>query len=175
MRASPLLLEQYIITELHVSAQSDFKLTAEDAGKILPQDLQVEVVEGRHEENSRLRSCQLTVELEDSTGDKFPYTFLISLVGFFEIIKEWPESQVDILFSANAPALLYSAARESLAMITARGPYAEALLPSVTFIQPPSKEQAEPERKALPAAKSKQASKGTNRASKKTTQKSTKK
>jgi len=160
-----LLLEQYIITELHFSSQLNFDRETPDAGKILPQDIQVEVVEGVHEENPLLRSCQLTVELEDSTGKNYPCTFLISLVGFFEIIKEWPEYKVDQLFSSNAPALLYSAAREVLAMMTGRGPHGQIILPSVTFIQLPN-EKTEMKKKQLSAAKPKQVSKSRAKISK---------
>jgi preprotein translocase subunit SecB len=174
MRPSPLLLEQYIITELHYSAQQNFDGSAPDAGRILPGDIQVEVIEGVHEENALLRSCQLTIELEDTTSTKYPCIFLISLVGFFEIIKEWPEDKVDQLFSSNAPALLYSAAREALAMVTGRGPHGAILIPSVTFIQLPN-DKAEPKMKELPAAKSKPLNKRPTKVSKKTTRKTAKK
>ncbi len=70
------------------------------------------------------------------------------LVAFFEVIPEWPPEQVDRLFSANAPALLYSAAREALATVTGRGPYPEIFLPSVTFVQLPS-EKTEPDERQL--------------------------
>jgi preprotein translocase subunit SecB len=98
--------------------------------------------------NSLGRTCQLLVELKDATSSKFPCEFSIMLVGFFEVIPEWPPEQVGRLFSANAPALLYSAAREALATVTGRGPYPEILLPSVTFVQLPS-EKTEPDERQL--------------------------
>jgi preprotein translocase subunit SecB len=139
MRSSPLLLKEYFTTSLSFSATPGFEANTPDAGVISPKDLKVEVLEGQQEDNPLQRTCQLIIELNDATGSKFPYNFSIVLVGFFEVIPEWPSDRVDQLFSANAPALLYSAAREALATVTGRGPYPEILLPSVTFVQSPDK------------------------------------
>jgi preprotein translocase subunit SecB len=135
MRPSPLTLKEYFTKDLRFSTQSLFENTNPSAGTILPDDLKVEVMEGRHEENPLIRNCQIRIELEDPTGSKFPYTFSITLVGFFEVIEGWSFDQLDNLVSANAPALLYSAAREALAMVTGRGPFSKVLLPSVTFVK----------------------------------------
>jgi preprotein translocase subunit SecB len=74
-----------------------------------------------------------------STGrkDKVPYSFKVSLVGYFHIDKavgEKDERGANVLLYANAPALLYAAARELLATATARGPYPAVILPSVSFL-----------------------------------------
>lgn len=138
MRSSPLLLKDYFTTHLSFSAQSEFKVgDNSDAGKILVNDLKVDVQQSKQEDNPFQRSFYLTIELDDSSGTKYPCVFSISLVGFFEVAKEWPVEQVDILFNANAPALLYSAAREALATVTGRSPFKGILLPSVTFVPPP--------------------------------------
>jgi preprotein translocase subunit SecB len=136
MRPSPLTLKEYFTSDLHFSAQPQFN--SDDAsivGSIHPDDLKVEITEKAHEENPLLRNCQISIELDDPTGNRFTYIFRITLVGFIEVIEEWPSDQVDKLVNANAPALLYSAARESLAMLTGRGPYPRILLPSVTFVK----------------------------------------
>jgi len=57
-------------------------------------------------------------------------------------MKEFFESQgpekTDQLVNVNGPALLYSAARELLALVSGRGPYTDGnfnvLLPSITFL-----------------------------------------
>lgn len=74
-----------------------------------------------------------------STGrkDKVPYTFRVSLVGYFHVDKsavEGNEEKANVFLYANAPALLYAAARELLATATARGPYPAVILPSVSFL-----------------------------------------
>jgi preprotein translocase subunit SecB len=134
-RSSPLLLKDYFTTHLSFSAQSEFMGRNDpNAGKILASDLKVDVEELKQEGSHLQRSCHLTIELDDPTGTKYPCVFSISLVGFFEVISDWPTEQVDILFTANAPAVLYSAAREALASITGRSPFKGILLPSVTFV-----------------------------------------
>jgi len=138
MRSSPLLLKDYFTTSLSFSAQPEFKSSGNfDARNILVSDLKVNVEQSKQEDNPLQRSCYLSIELDDPSGTKYPCSFSISLVGFFEIIPEWPTEQVDVLFSANAPALLYSAAREALATVTGRSPFRAILLPSITFVQRP--------------------------------------
>lgn len=154
MRASPLVLKDYFMTDFRFSAQPGFDLESQQATSILPSDVKVDVEELLVPENTLARSYHITVSLEPSAGDKFPWIFNISLVGFFEISPDWPSDQQDRLFSANAPALLYSAARESLSMISGHGPYERALLPSITFV-PLADDQAKQleasERVELPA------------------------
>lgn len=138
MRSSPLLLKDYFTTRLSFSTQSQFQMGGDpDAGKILVSDLTVDVKQSKQEDNPFQRNFYLTIGLDDPSGTKYPCVFSISLVGIFEVAKEWPAEQIDILFNANAPALLYSAAREALATVTGRGPFRGILLPSVTFVPAP--------------------------------------
>jgi preprotein translocase subunit SecB len=68
-------------------------------------------------------------------------------------MKEFFEShepeKTEQLVTVNGPALLYSAARELLALISGRGPFPDAnmhvLLPSITFLQfKPMKKKEKP-------------------------------
>lgn len=142
MRPSPLQLESYYVTELRF-AEQDHGLSAEESA-LTPADLNVEVGSAAHEENSLKRIYQLTIELTDEAQRKLPFTFRVVLVGFFEISKHYPSEQAEAMVNANAPALLYSAARELLTLISGRSFYASVLLPSVTFIQPVEKAEATP-------------------------------
>lgn len=148
MRSSPLLLKDYFTTRLSFSAQSEFQADNPDAGKILVDDLKVDVKQSKQEDNPFQRNFYITIELVDPSGAKYPCVFSITLVGIFEVAKEWPAEQIDILFNANAPALLYSAAREALATVTGRSPFRGILLPSVTFVPappvPPKQQEKEP-------------------------------
>jgi preprotein translocase subunit SecB len=68
---------------------------------------------------------------------KVPYSFKVSLVGYFHVdgsVVEKDKKQASVLLYANAPALLYAAARELLATTTGRGPYPAVILPSVSFL-----------------------------------------
>jgi preprotein translocase subunit SecB len=143
MRASPLVLKDYFMTDFRFSAQPGFDLESQQGTTILPSDVKVDVEELLVPDNSLARSYHITVSLDPAAGDKFPWIFDISLVGFFEISPDWPSDQLDRLFSANAPAILYSAARESLSMISGHGPYQRALLPSITFVPLPDEKSKE--------------------------------
>ena len=90
-----------------------------------------------------------------STGrkEKVPYSFRVSLVGYFHVdesVVEKNKKQANILLYANAPSLLYAAARELLATATARGPYPAVILPSVSFLDDAEK-LAEEDVREVPA------------------------
>ena len=143
MRPSPLELKTYYTTQLSFSAQPGFEAAISESSALTDGDLTVDIQwkDGAH---TRERTCLLSIELADPSGKKFPCTFKTALVGLFEVVTDWPDNMVDVLFQANAPALLYSAARESLAMVTGRAPFGKIVLPSVTFLEA-KKEKSEGE------------------------------
>ena len=153
MRPSPLQLEGYLITELSFTAQPDFEYDLEHPlTTVQPADLTVEVALAEHQDDRLSRNCDLSIELSDATGSKFPYVFRTALTGFFRVRQHYPSDQVDLMFATNAPALLYSAARELLATVTGGGPYPSVTLPSVTFL-PSLAEAAEQKQNAAPETK----------------------
>lgn len=135
MIPSPLSLEWYFIKELHVTWQSDF-----DQSQTMPlsvSDLSVEVFPSQNDDEPLKWLFELVITLDDKTGKRFPYTFQITLVGFFEITKAYAEgspSRGELLAKVNGPAVLYSAAREHITTVTSRGPHREMILPTVTFV-----------------------------------------
>ena len=151
MRPSPLQLDSYYVTELHFAEQDHG--SPESESNLTPADLSVEVRSSVYEENPLKRAYQLVIELTDEAQKKLPYTFRIVLVGFFEISKHYPSEQAEVMINANGPALLYSAARELLTLISGRSFFAPVLLPSVTFIQPVTQPEATPRKAAEPASK----------------------
>lgn len=143
MRPSPLQLNDYWVDSLTFDTNYDHE-PPPPIGVITAQDLVVEVNESINPENDLQRSCNLSIELKESAEARFPWRFSVSLVGFFQIDENWPHDK-DSLFSANAPAVLYSAAREALAAVSGRGPHREVLLPSVTFIKLPTESKQLPQ------------------------------
>lgn len=137
MTLSPLQLHRYFAEEVFCKANSDFDRDKETRIK----DFQV-FFETGEDKNPLLRRIRLTVEQKLSKDGNEPFAFKIVMVGFFEVMKEFFESQgsekTDQLVNVNGPALLYSAARELLALVSGRGPYTEenlnVLLPSITFL-----------------------------------------
>lgn len=80
------------------------------------------------------RKCKVQIELTEGTKDSFPYRFNIALYGLFTINRTLTSEDSETLFRVNAPALLYSAAREIVFSMTNHTEHQGFLLPSVTFI-----------------------------------------
>lgn len=76
----------------------------------------------------------LRIRNQNQDPKQFPYNFTIETSGIFEISDYIPIESRERIVAANAPALLYDASREILAMVTSRGPYSQVVLPTVTFI-----------------------------------------
>lgn len=143
MRPSVLHIEGYYLRELAIELNERFAnktgfgswtgyhYQPDKSFKVDPPQFEVMSEVGKKvDDPSRLRYI-LTVR---SAGrkDKTPYSFKISLVGYFHVDKDIKEN-VDVLLYANAPSVLFSAAREVLAASTARGPYPAIVLPAVSF------------------------------------------
>lgn len=135
MRSSHLLLDAYYVEELSFSVDPKYKYDGEGETKLLPSDLNVEVEPRQHSQNPLKWYCKLGVTLED-TGGRLPYMFTIKLSGYFMVSEDCPADLADRIAVINAPSLLYSAARELLAVTTGRARYLSMTLPSVTFFEP---------------------------------------
>ena len=137
MTLSPLQLHRYFAEEIFCKANPDFDKDKE----VKIKDFQV-LFEAGEDKNPLLRRIRLTIEQNLSKDGNEPFAFKIVMVGFFEVMKEFFESQgtekTEQLVNVNGPALLYSAARELLALVSGRGPYVDGnmnvLLPSITFL-----------------------------------------
>lgn len=138
MTLSPLQLHRYFVEEINCKANPDFDKDKD----VKVKDFQV-FFETSEDKNPLLRKIRLTVSQNISKDGNEPFAFKVVMVGFFEVVKDFFESQgpekTDRLVTVNGPALLYSSARELLALITGRGPYQDQsiniLLPSITFLQ----------------------------------------
>jgi preprotein translocase subunit SecB len=148
MTLSPLQLHRYYAEEIFCKANPDFDKDKE----VKIKDFQV-LFETGEDKNPLLRRIRLTIEQTLSNDGNEPFAFKIVMVGFFEVMKEFFESQgtekTEQLVNVNGPALLYSAARELLALVSGRGPYTDenlnVLLPSITFLNfKPMKPAKEP-------------------------------
>lgn len=161
MRVSPLRLEGYYVKELHVSIQEKWKLQSEYPAVISPEDIVVTILAGQHKEKARERFFEVTIELQKQAIKRYPYNFKTTLVGYFEISEQFPAEHAETMVKANAPALLYSAARELIASTTGRGLLPALTLPSVTFIEPPQSSGVA--RKTSPKSSTKAARRGSKK------------
>jgi len=142
MQASQLLLDQYHLEELRFSLDDDYKFgELEIEPTLRAEDLHVEVQPFQKPDDPLQWFLKLSVSLDekdgiDEKGGRFPYSFSIRLAGFFEVSKDCPLELIEPLALINAPSILYAAAREILAITTARSRYLSVFLPSVRFYGP---------------------------------------
>jgi preprotein translocase subunit SecB len=146
MQPSPLLLEGYYLKEVavelnpkfekrsDVSALAGFHYQTDASFAPEPINFAYSGAAWANKDESSRRAVEITIESVKSKKNEYPYSFRITLVGYFEIHKEYPSEKAELMFHANAPAILFGAAREMLASITARGIYPAVILPSVTFL-----------------------------------------
>ena len=145
MQLSPLQLEGYFLKGLRFSLND--RLESMPSRSTAYDNIGIKVnAEATTRDNDPLKwRCELTVESNEDPKLNRPYTFCITFVGFFHVVKGYPSERVELLARTNAPALLFSAAREALVLLTSRGPYPAIVLPSVTFLEPrsPSSDERE--------------------------------
>lgn len=131
MKASPLTLHDYFVTDLTFSVNTSFD-PQKDASLCF-HDLSIE----RHlrpEEQDSLK-WQLTLRLRQQASPEknSPYAFSLVLVGILEVSAACPEDKRRRLVEVNGASMLFGAAREILRAVTSRGPYLQTILPSVSF------------------------------------------
>lgn len=88
----------------------------------------------------------LSVEQGPCHEANIPYTFSVTLQGIVLALPGGPEGErLERAVKANAPAMLFGAAREMIRALTSRGPHRAIVIPSTNFL-PPAVEPA-PEKK----------------------------
>jgi preprotein translocase subunit SecB len=139
MQLSRLALDDYFIKALSFALNPGFDQEKEGSNEVEPPDLKVRSrLAGTKNKQWR---CELMVELPRDPAGKFPYSFSLTLVGYFTIEPELSPESDETLARSNAPALLFSASREILANVSSRSGYPPFLLPSVTFAYDKQKNQ----------------------------------
>jgi len=137
MMPSPLIIEEYFLTDLRVTANpSTQEAEVEGGGGDL-------AIESSVKRDGERWICSLTIALADHSKPRAPYAFRISLTGVFLPAPGYPEDGVEQMMNLNAPTVLYGSARELLATVTGRGPFPAVLLPSVSFYRPPKPQTGE--------------------------------
>ena len=144
MKSSALHLEGYYVRELSVvlnerfadktpfSTWSGYHYHPDKATKIEPSQFGVKSEIAQKISDPSKWRFELTVR-SSGRKDIAPYTFSISLVGYFHVHKEDDDIDERVIFLGTS-AVLFAAAREALASATARGPYPGVILPLVSFV-----------------------------------------
>lgn len=151
MKNSSLKIRNYFVTSLSVKANP-----ADDGAKMPLSDgvsTITKVETAQRAENNREWKVALQINCTPAESNVCAYTIAADLVGFFEVDKELNEEKIGDVVAANAPAILYSAARELILLITGRGPFPPFALPSASFIDetPSSKKRMAEAQKSMEA------------------------
>src|SRR5215213_4988177 len=158
MRASPLQIEGYYVQSLSIKLDPkvgdraglqvfpEYHVQLDEPFEPTPINFRVGRTVGQHESDSSRWRYEIKIISQGKSTKNSPYNFDITLIGYFQVDEAYPADKAELLVHANAPALLYSAAREILAIVTGRGPFPALVLPSATFLD-------DAERMAATAAK----------------------
>lgn len=160
MKISPLQIENYFLRELSFKINESYNEN-EPIGDFSKR-FQHMTDFFCYDEKSHKWQCILGLRYTPGEGDNNPYSFLISLVGYFTVDADVPDREVEEkLIHANAPAVLYTIAREVLSSTSARARWGRINLPTVYFPPVTSTEDAkEPSAKrTLPPKKKKKTAK----------------
>lgn len=135
MLPAALLLEMYFVEEYSFSNTEAILAVKESLPDPTPQDIEVGFELWDHPEQDRRIACRLFVANADHIKGRVAYDFNITLMGLFRVAEDYPAESLRKMVRYNAPALLYSAAREFIAMTTGRGGAGPLILPTVSFIE----------------------------------------
>lgn len=131
MTLSDIQLDFYYVESLRWKLEPEYEPGTETS--ISLDDLQWNIERMDSSEDGREAAYRLTLCLP-AVEARYPYSFEIVIVGSFKLSALVPQDRVAPVLDGNAPALLYSMAREVLATSLGRGPFRALLLPSVHFM-----------------------------------------
>ncbi len=132
MRRSPLQVETYFLRELSFSVNEDYD-EEKPVGDLF-KGFQYFTDFFCYDKASHKWQCVLGLRCRPTEGENNPYSFLIALAGYFVVDADVPSREAEEkLVHANAPALLYTVAREILSSTSARARWGRINLPTVYF------------------------------------------
>lgn len=89
----------------------------------------------RVKDNPHSWLVELAIELTGISGEKLPsYVGMVRMHGYYEVHNNYPHDP-ERLIRVTGASMLYGAAREMIANLTARGPNGMLTLPSVSFYE----------------------------------------
>ncbi len=135
---SPLKCHGYYVTELALTANPQHK--PQEAMHLHFSDLSIESTTEHvpQDQNGPVWRVALRVHQNVGSDKNSPYNFAIALLGTFGVHPKFPADKVKHLVEVNGSSILYGAARQILRQAMSSGPFTPLLLPSASFIQPPT-------------------------------------
>ena len=144
MQSSPLQLEDYDLKELRFAIVLPLNEPVNPGMQFDPIDIEIGAQTEKRDNDPYRWRCEVTVRTNEAAEGNFAYSFSLTYVGFFRVVKDFPAERIEQMVRTNAPAILYSAAREAIVYLSGRGRQPAVLLPSITFIEPPRQAASQP-------------------------------
>jgi preprotein translocase subunit SecB len=137
MKHSPLQLLRYVVADVACTATPTFdpsKPFDSTTTDLLSVDATVTQQEAPEDFPGHSWSAEMSISQTLKDGQNFPYTFKLSLVGFFACHDGFASPEDEERFvRVNGSSMLYGAAREIIRSATSCGPWGELFLPGVSF------------------------------------------
>jgi preprotein translocase subunit SecB len=132
MHHTPLQLEDYFFTHVHLEANPDFKGAATSAANL---DVEVSCTLQllQHETDQNRFQLKLAVSATPPDSTALPYRLEVQAVGLFVVAKDFQHEDIPRLVRVNGGSMLYAAAREFVLVISSRGPWGPLKLPTVNL------------------------------------------
>ena len=134
MKAAPIILTEYFVTDMHISA--NIKFDPKQESPVLFKDFQVEFGATPEPKDQRAWQLNLKIQLQPAAEANVPYRVLLDMVGFVKVHPDVKDDFIERLVTTNGASMLFGAAREIIRDATARGPWAQLFIPSTSFYGP---------------------------------------
>ena len=128
---SPLQLNKYFFPVISIVANPKFQEEHLDLIPEIDVEINHDVFVSKDDENSF--QLKLVIKVASTAEKPVPYEIVLLVIGLFETAPDFPEKNK--LVGITGSSILYSAAREYIAMVTGRGPFPSIILPTVSFSQ----------------------------------------
>ncbi|NBB82451.1 MAG: hypothetical protein GVY28_03515 [Alphaproteobacteria bacterium] len=134
MRSIPLQLETYYVDETRTKALANF---VGEVGDDLFDAVECQPSVDAHADDPNRFRVRLDVSVAPTAGVSPPYEAFVRLLGFFKVTDPGaPSDAKRQMIHGSAVSMLYSAARDHLFTLTAKGPNAPLILPAVNMTVP---------------------------------------
>src|SRR5688572_18223145 len=139
MKVSPLQLEIYFLSDLHLTVNKSYNPQKEP--ELVDADLSVNVEYKRDPESERNWQLIMKLKNQPAAEANVPYIFSVEIVGFFRVLEGYPADKLERLVKTNGATMLFGVLREVVRDLTSRGPYATLILPSASFYEEPPQQE----------------------------------
>ncbi|RYD30993.1 MAG: hypothetical protein EOP86_18865 [Verrucomicrobiaceae bacterium] len=129
MDLSPLQLKGHRFTRLHLEGIAN-GIPSEEA------EVETAATWARHKTNPREWRVDLKVTFEPTRTRNLAYRGAAEIIGYFDVLEDWPEDECEALIAVNGTSLLYGAVREMILTMSARCSHGEFALPVLRFYPP---------------------------------------